>query len=187
MYRLQINSKEIWDEEKEEFYTIKGLDVWLEHSLVSISEWESKYHKPFLDNKKSLEETLDYIEMMVIKGEVSDKRAFYLMSKEQIEDIDRYINDPMTATVFSDEEESKIKSKIKSSKFVSSEEIYYWMTAQNIPIECETWHINRLITLIKICAIKNKPEDKKKHKMTSSDLALRRARMQAARSKYSKH
>ena len=72
-------------------------------------------------------------------------------------------------------------------KFYSSEEIYYWMTAQNIPIECEKWHLNRLITLVKMCAIKNKPEDKKKKRMTSSDLAKRRAQMEAARKKFASH
>ena len=83
-----------------------------------------------------------------------------------------------------EEEEKEATKSSKKGKFITSEEIYYWMTAQNIPFECQYWHLNRLITLVKICAINNKPKDNKKKKMTSSDLASRRRQMEAARKKY---
>lgn len=185
MYRLVIEGRDdIWDEQNEVFISIKGCDVWLEHSLVSASKWEAKYKKPYLTSEKSLEENLDYILMMVAKGSIEDMNTLLLLSEKQIREIADYINNPMTATVFSKEEEDAATTKGINGKFVSTEEIYYWMTAQNIPFECENWHLNRLITLIKMCAIKNKPDDKKKKRMTSSDLAKRRARMEAARRKY---
>lgn len=184
MLRIHLDDREFWDEQNEVFVNIKGGDIQLEHSLVSISKWESKYHKPYITSEKSPEETLDYIKMMVVGRTLEDELAFSTLNKEQIEAISNYINDPMTATIISEEDEESISKKQSKSKFVTSEEIYSWMCAQNVPFECQYWHINRLIILIKICAIHNKPEDKKKKKMTSSDLALRRARMEAARAKY---
>lgn len=184
--RLRIQGKDdIWDERKEEFFSIPGCDVVLKHTLKSVSRWEAKYKKPYLTSEKSVEENLDYIRMMVIEGEIKDPNTLLLISKEQLQEIHDYINDPMTATVFSKEEEDEATKKTtKRGKFVTSEEMYYWMTAEQIPIECENWHLNRFITLVKICAIKNKPDDKKKKKLTSSDLARRRAQMEAARRKY---
>lgn len=189
MYRLLINGKDdCWDEEKQLFFSIKGCDVMLEHSLVSVSRWEAKYHKPFLkENQRTIEEQLDYIRMMVVEGEMEDHNTIYLITQNQLNEINDYINDPQTATIFSKQDEEELNKKsLNSDKFVSSEEIYYWMTAQNIPIECERWHLNRLITLVKMCAIKNKPEDKKNKRMSSSDLASRRARMKAARAQFRK-
>lgn len=184
MLTIHTDTKEFWNEEKEEFYYIKGATFHLEHSLLSISEWEKKYHKSFINTDKTREETLDYVKMMIIDGE-GDKDSFIQgLSNEQIEEISNYINDPMTATVISEDEESEINKKGNKHKFTTSEEIYSWMCLQNIPFECEKWHLNRLIVLIKLCAIANKPKDKKKKRMTSSDLALRRAKMDAARAKY---
>lgn len=184
MLELHIEGKESWDEDKNEFVYSDSYDLKLEHSLVSISKWEAKYHKSFINTKdKTLEQTLDYISMMVI-GKAPDPVVFKSLTKENITEIERYINDPMTATTFSKEDEKEIAAKTNNSKFVTSEEIYYWMTAQNIPFTCERWHINRLITLVKLCAIFNKPKDNKKKKMTSSDLAARRAKMDAARKKF---
>ena len=175
----------MWDDEKEEFVYIgpdEPTDINLEHSLVSISKWESKYHKPFLSTEKTPAETIDYIKMMVI-GELPDDSDMFFttLPKETVDEIKEYIDDPMTATTFSKEDE-KAATKDKP-EIITSEIIYYWMATQSIPFECEMWHINRLITLIKVCAIKNQPEDKKKKKLTSSDLALRRAKMEAARAK----
>lgn len=184
MLPIHIEDRELWDETNEVFVNIKGCDVLLEHSLVSISKWESKYHKSFIDSDKTPEEFLDYISMMVVGKSPEDERAFGLLNKEQLESIFKYINDPMTATTISKEEEDEISDKGAKSKFTTSEEIYSWMCAQQIPFECQYWHLNRLIILIKLCAINNKPKDKKKKKMTSSDLALRRAKMDAARKKF---
>jgi hypothetical protein len=122
--------------------------------------------------------------MMNIGKKPKDPFVYRLLSAEQVKKIDEYIHNPMTATVFSKEEEKEANKDSSRDKFVTSEEIYNWMTAQNIPFECQYWHLNRLITLIKICAIENKPKDKKQKKMTSTDLMARRARMDAARKKY---
>lgn len=185
MLEIHLDEKEFWDYSKEEFYNLPECNMKLEHSLLSISKWESKYHKSFIDTQKTNEELLDYIKMMVVEGMPDDETVFYTLSNEQIKEIGEYINNPMTATTISEEEEKEISDDTRRHKFTTSEEIYSWMCAQNIPFECETWHLNRLIILIKICAINNKPkDDKKKKKMTSSDLALRRAKMEAARAKY---
>ena len=184
MIKINISDRELWDEQKEEFFTIKGCEIILEHSLVSISKWESKYHKSFINSEKTSEETLDYIKMMVIGKMPEDDNVFLLLTPGQVTEISDYINNPMTATTISEEDEKTINGKSKSNKFTTSEEIYSWMCAQNIPFECQYWHLNRLIILIKLCAINNAPKDKKKKKMTSSDLALRRARMEAARKKF---
>lgn len=184
MIPIHISSKELWDERNEEFITIEGCDLMLEHSLVAVSDWEAKYHKSFINSEKTPEETLDYIKFMVVGKKPEDERVFALLTRKQIDDISNYINDPMTATVISQDDENSITSKASSSKFTTSEEIYSWMCAQQIPFECQYWHLNRLIILIKLCAINSQPKDKKKKKMTSSDLALRRARMEAARKKF---
>lgn len=184
MIPIHISSKELWDEEKEVFLEVPAFDLMLEHSLVAVSEWESKYHKSFIDSDKTPEEMLDYFYMMIV-GERPSVSILHFLSQDQVKQIMDYINDPMTATTISKEEEDEINDKTKhKNKFTTSEEIYSWMCAQQIPFECQYWHLNRLITLIKLCAINNKPKDKKKKKMTSSDLALRRARMEAARKKY---
>ena len=182
MLKIHTEEKEFWDEEKEKFFYLKGCEFTLEHSLLSISEWEKKYHKSFIDSEKSPEETLDYIRMMVVEGDPEE--LVKSLTQKQVEEISAYINDPMTATVITEDEEKEISKKGSSHKFTTSEEIYSWMCAQNIPFECEKWHLNRLIILIKLCAINNKPKDNKKKRMTSSDLARRRARMDAARAKY---
>lgn len=183
MKTIHLDKQELWDEVSERFYYTNECDITIEHSLLSISEWEKKYHRSFIDSEKTIEETLDYIKMMIVKqtGDFDPKN----LTREQIEEIGNYINDPMTATTFSEDEEKAISKKESKHKFTTSEEIYSWMCAQNIPFECEKWHLNRLIVLIKICAIHNKPDDKKKKRMTSSDLALRRAKMEAARKRFS--
>ena len=181
---IHIDAKELWDEDKEQFMYVDECDLLLEHSLKSISLWESKYHKSFIDTEKTLDETLDYVKMMTIGKKPKDDSVYSMLSKTQIEEISKYINDPMTATTVPEEEDNGKSKSSHKNKFTTSEEIYYYMFAQNIPIQCETWHLNRLITLIKVCAFNNKPEDKKPKKMTSADLAARRIKMDAARKKY---
>ena len=183
MIKIHISGRELWDESKQEFIEMEDVDLELEHSLVSISKWEAKYHKPFLSSTKTAEETLDYILMMNIKSDEIPLFCLQFLTPEQIKEVGDYISDPMTAAIINEEEDSKGSFDAKN-KFVTSDEIYYWMTAQNIPFECQYWHLNRLITLIKICAINNKPKDNKNKRLTSSDLAKRRARMEAARKKY---
>ena len=155
-----------------------------EKKTAKLNKKADKILKKAEKENKTPEETLDYIKMMVVGDEEIDDRTFLLLSKEQVEEISNYIHNPMTATTFSEEDEKELTNNSNTHKFTTSEEIYSWMCAQNIPFECERWHLNRLIVLIKICAINSKPKENKKKRMTSSDLALRRSKMEAARAKY---
>lgn len=174
MLRITIPSAELWDERKQEFINIKGCTLSLEHSLVSISKWESKWETPFISKKSlNLEETIDYIQCMTLTQNV-DPMVYTLLNDEHIEAVRRYIDAPMTATTFSDVDNAKPNREI-----ITSEIIYYWMIAFNIPVEFQKWHINRLLTLIKVCNIKNQP----KKKMSRREIMSRNAALNASRKK----
>ena len=141
MLRITIPAVEQWDEEKQEFVTTKEQTLQLEHSLVSLSKWESKWCKAFLTkNEKSFEETLDYIKCMTLTQNV-DPKVYNYLTNGNIAEVNRYIEAPMTATYFSDDKNGKV-----SREQVTSELIYYWMIALNVPFECQKWHLNRLLT-----------------------------------------
>ena len=152
MLEIVVEGVELFDEEKCEFFQIKTQHLKLEHSLVSISKWESKWHKSFLsDREKTAEEILDYIRCMTINQ--VDPNIYAALSQKNINDIEAYIEDPMTA--------STVISEVAGKKErITSELMYYWMVAYRIPMECEKWHLNRLLTLIKICNAKNQPAKK---------------------------
>lgn len=167
-------SPEGWDEKKQEFVEPKVQVLQLEHSLVSLSKWESKWCKPFLTkDEKTYEETIDYIKFMTLTQNVKPEVYDYI-SQENMRDINAYIDAPMTATTFSEDKNGK-----RSREIVTSELIYYWMIALNIPFECQKWHLNRLLTLIRVCNIKNTPPKK----MSKRELASRNAALNAARRK----
>ena len=174
MLRITIPAVEQWDEAKQEFIYTKEQTLSLEHSLVSLSKWESKWCKPFLTKQeKTFEETLDYIKCMTLTQNV-DPEVYNYLTNENIKEINEYIGAPMTATYFSDEKTSKT-----SREQVTAELIYYWMIALNIPFECQKWHLNRLLTLIKVCNIKNQSPKKRSKK----DIMSRNAALNAARRK----
>lgn len=176
MLEITIPKSELWDEKTSTFLNLdRDVKLQLEHSLVSISKWESKWHKPFLvEGEKTLEETYDYIKCMTLTKNV-DPDAYMFLSQENIREVKRYIDDPMTATWFND---SDGKRKINGEQ-ITSELIYYWMTVFHISSECRKWHLNRLITLIKICDIKSRPPKK-----VSRDETIRNyAALNAARKK----
>lgn len=167
-------STELFDSTTNTFYSIPGQTIALEHSLVSISKWESKWHKPYLSNdQKTVEETLDYIRMMTITKNV-DPRLYYLLTDENMQEISDYINDPMTATWF-----SKTNDNRPSHRIVTSELIYYWMISLNIPMECQKWHLNRLLTLIRVCNAENNPKKMGKGAEASQRAMLNKARRRA--------
>lgn len=172
MLHIKITSKEYWDEKKEEFVTIgKEQELQLEHSLVSISKWETKWHKPFLTKEpKTDEEMIDYIKCMTITQNV-DPDIYNHLTNSILQQINNYIADSMTATSFSKENQQPNRETI------TSELIYYWMIANNIPMECQKWHINRLLTLIRVCSVKNAPPKK----MGKRELASKYAALNAAR------
>lgn len=175
MLCITVPAVEQWDEQKEEFVIVKkAQQLCMEHSLVSLSKWESKWCKAFLTSKeKSDEEILDYIKCMTINRDTND-RVFERLTPKNIEQITKYIEHPMTATRFNQERNTKT-----SRETITSELIYYWMVALNIPFECQKWHINRLLTLIRICNIKNQPPKK----MSKREIMSRNAALNAARRK----
>ena len=174
MLQITIPAVELWDERKQEFVTTKEQTLQLEHSLVSLSKWESKWCKPFLTKQeKTFEETLDYIKCMTITQNV-DPEVYNYLTNENIEEIKKYIETPMTATYFSDDKTVK-----SSREQITAELIYYWMIALNIPFECQKWHLNRLLTLIKVCNIKNQPPKK----LSKKEIMSRNAALNAARRK----
>lgn len=161
MLKITIPENELFDEQRNEFISIKETTICLEHSLVSISKWESKYKKPFLSKEpKTKTETIDYIKFMTITQNV-DPMVYYFISGENIKKINDYIENPMTATIIND------RSNKGGEKVITSELIYYWMVALNIPFKCEKWHLNRLITLIRICDIKNRQDNKMNTRQTA--------------------
>lgn len=172
MLTINIPAREFFDEETQTFLTTKEQTLQLEHSLISISKWESKWQKPFLsmNEKKTSEETIDYIKCMTITKNV-DPNVYNYLSKDLINKINKYIESPMTATTFSD------NTKGRSREIITSELIYYWMISLNIPMECQQWHINKLLTLIRVCNVKNTPPKK----MSRKEIANRYASLNAAR------
>ena len=180
MLEIRIDGKELWNQEKEEFVNTKGITLRLEHSLISVSKWEAKYKRPFLsDGPKTLQETYDYIAFMSLDRNVS-MTELEGITEEDYKKILDYIHDPMTATKIS----NNAKNKPNSNHVLTSEEIYYDMTALNIPFECEKWHLNRLLTLIRVCNVKNQPPKKMgKNELMSRNKALNAARRKRLNSK----
>jgi len=171
MLTITIPTVEQYDEVNNEFITLKAVTLLVEHSLVSLSKWESKWCKPFLSKTdKTLEETVDYISCMTITQNVPPdiyKRIDDLI----IQQVNDYIDRPMTATVISNQ-----KSRT-NREIITAELIYYWMIALVIPFECQKWHLNRLLTLINVCNIKNGPPKK----MSQRELMSRNANLNSSR------
>lgn len=170
---VQISPDE-WDEEKEEFVEPKVVTLRLEHSLVALSKWESEWHKPFFSKEdKTIPETKSYIKCMTIDEDV-DPDVYNHITRENEETIFQYINNPMTATTFKEK-----KGKGGRAGVITTEIIYWWMTQLNIPVEFENWHINRLLTLVRVCNEKNSPGKK----MSGKEIAARNAAINAANRK----
>lgn len=154
MLELHIKETELFCESNDgngTFKTIKEQTLLLEHSLLSISKWESKWCKPFLsEEQKSMDEINDYIRCMTIQKNV-DPLVYSCLISENYDAVTDYISAPMTATWFND------RNGAQNREIITSEVIYYWMIAYNIPFECEKWHLNRLLTLIRVCSIKSQP------------------------------
>lgn len=174
MLVITIPALEMYNEKTNTFFTLKEQTLQLEHSLVSLSKWESKWCKPFLSkDSKTLEETIDYIKCMTITQNV-DPSVYNRLSSSNILEINKYIDAPMTATTFYGDTQ-----KGRSRETVTSELIYYWMISLNIPMECQKWHLNRLLTLIRVCNVKNAPPKK----MSRKEIMNRNAAINAARRK----
>lgn len=156
---------ELWDEEKEEFVEPEYKTVKLEHSLVSIYKWESKWNKPFLSSMdKTPEQNLDYVRCMCMTQN-TDPEIFTHLSKDNMDAITSYIQAPMTATTIAEDP----LERNSRPEILTAEVIYYYMIALNIPFECQKWHLNQLLMLIKVCSEKNKPQKK----LSMAELAAR--------------
>ena len=179
MLTITIPATEEFDEIKGVFVYSKEQTLQLEHSLISISKWESKWCKPFLAKQdKTAEEIIDYVKCMTLNKSVSDD-VYRCLTQDNISAINEYIGAPMTATYFSNQDKGK-----KNNEQITSELIYYWMIALQIPFECQKWHINRLLTLIRVCNVKNAPPKKmSKREIISRNAALNAARRQQLNTK----
>lgn len=172
MLQITIPATEQWDETNESFINTKEQTLQLEHSLVSLSKWESKWKKPFLSKtERTREETLDYIKCMTLTQNV-DPNVYRFLSPDIIKKVNDYIADPMTATTFSKNQNGKPNREV-----ITSEIIYFWMVSYNIPMECQKWHLNRLMTLIKVCDVKNQtPKKQSPKECMRNNAALNAAR-----------
>lgn len=172
MLKIIVPAAEFFDEINEVFIYKKEQHLQLEHSLVSLSKWESKWNKAFLGRQeKTDEEILDYVRCMTLTQNV-DPEVYFRLSAENYAAINAYIEAPMTATCFFDDKQQK-----RSKETVTSELIYYWMISYNIPVEFQKWHLNRLLTLIRVCSIKNSPQKKRSRR----EIMQRNAALNAAR------
>lgn len=176
MKTITFPEEEYFSNKTGEFIRYSAVTIKIEHSLVSISKWESKWHKPFLSMTEfTVEELLDYIRCMTItkrQGERVDPEVYERLTQSMLDEILEYIRDPMTATTIKDTTPAKPNNEV-----VTSELIYYWMTALNIPFECQYWHLNRLLTLIRVCNIKNKPpKEMSKNEIYARQRALNNSR-----------
>lgn len=170
--KLIIPAEERYDEVNNEFIYTKEHALLVEHSLVSISKWESKWQKPFMGKEAKTEaEIVDYIRCMTLTQNVNEE-VYEHIPPQIINEISEYIESPQSATWFRED-----NSKSISREIITSELIYYWMISLQIPMECQKWHLNRLLTLIRVCSIKNAPPKK----MSQKDLLSRNKSLNAAR------
>lgn len=180
MLQIMVPGQELFDEATQTFIQTKDTVLKLEHSLLSISKWESKWCKPFLmqneKNPHTSTEILDYIKCMTLNANSVSKDVYNALTPRNQRDIQRYMNHPMTATTIKE-------SGRRSREIITSEIIYYWMISYNIPFECEKWHINRLLMLIKVCNAKNNPRAMSRNDILSQNRALNAARKKALHTK----
>lgn len=177
MIQIEIPGKELYDDALSIFITQKKESLRLEHSLVSLSKWESKWCKPFLSNdEKTEEETIDYIRCMTISKN-NNPDVYNYIPQDELDTIEKYISAPMTATWFGNVDK---KTKPGKRDVITAEVIYYWMITFEIPMECEKWHLNRLFTLIQVCDVKNK-SNARHNKKNKPDMTARAALNKARR------
>ena len=177
MLEITVPEREMFDNQTQQFIQIPETTLHLEHSLISLSKWEAQWEKPFLtESQHSPEEMVDYVRCMTIDKRV-DPIAYMGLTPQNMRDIQKYINAPHTATTIVDRSR---KQPGQHKETITSELIYYWMISCDIPFECEKWHLNRLMMLIRVCSIKNAPAKKmSKEAMFAENNALNRARRKA--------
>lgn len=173
MLKITTAQREYFNEGTQEFIVVPSAKLVLEHSLISVWKWESKWKKSFLNTKDlSNEELADYVRCMTI-GEEADPLVYQFLSAKTLQKIQDYLNEPMTATTF------KEQKRPRKNEIVTAELIYYWMIESGIPFECEKWHLNRLLALIRVCNIKGTSGKK----MSKRDIMKQNTELNAARRK----
>ena len=176
MKEVKIENLELFDDTKNEFVYIDAVTLQLEHSLLSVKKWEEKWHEPFLTKEKTIDQIRDYIRCMTITPKNVDPNVYKYMPLDTIKDIQEYINDKMTATWFSDNK--LVGGQSHSREVITAEIIYYWMITFNVPVEFQKWHLNQLLTLIRVLSIKNAPKEKiNKREAAAQRRALNEARL----------
>lgn len=177
MLRLVVGSEELFDNRTNQFFYTPGTILELEHSLASISKWEQIWKVPFLsDREKTAEEIYSYVACMSIND--CSEEIVKQLTEEHFHQIERYIQEPMTAATF------KPKGKKNNGEFITAETIYYMMTAYNIPFECQYWHFNRLTALIQMCSAKNEsPKKMPMKEVIQQQQLLNKARRKALEQK----
>ncbi|MBP5594387.1 MAG: hypothetical protein J6Y02_03320 [Pseudobutyrivibrio sp.] len=174
MLKLTVKGEERWDEEKEVFIpAMKEHTLQLEHSLLSISKWEAIYHKPFLSTDLNKDMIVDYIKCMTINP--APDEVYENITPGQIDQVTNYIKDPMTATWFSDNKPAH-NHGCMNGEVITTEIVYYWMISMQIPVEFQKWHLNRLLTLIRVISVKNDPKGGGKKMTAQERSALNKAR-----------
>ena len=183
MLSLIVTGKETWDPVREEFVDEDITEFKMEHSLVAISKWEAKYHKSFMNTpEKTSEEMIGYFRFMMVNKNINEEAFKKVITTERyLKQIKDYMEDPMTATTFSRQDQRRARMN-QGGEYITSETIYYWMVTLNIPFDpCEKWHITRLLTLIQFCNLKNSPPKK----MSRSEIyAQNKALNEARKAKY---
>lgn len=175
MLELTIPDTEMWDEEHRKFVTQRGATIHLEHSLISVSKWESIHQKAFLGREdKTVDETIDYVRCMTLDKNIP-KEVYQCVTDDNIKAVNEYIANPYSATKFFDSRMHKTTAMPKDT--MTSEVIYYLMFAYSIPKECEKWHLNRLLTLLRVFDIKSNPQKK----MSRRDIANQNRRLNEER------
>lgn len=177
MLMITIPSIEMYDELSGTFTYTKEHVLTMEHSLVSLSKWEAKWNRPFFSkDDKSTAETIDYMKQMTITQHI-DESLYSYISNDNILAVQKYIEEPMTATTFSN------GNNKSSREIITAEIIYFWMISLNIPFECQKWHLNKLLTLINVCSIKNTPPKKmRRGEVAKSNSSINNARKKAMNS-----
>ena len=163
MLEISIPPQEILNNDTYEIIQVPGVDLTLEHSLVSLKKWEEKWHIPFLkkDPPKTPEQLRDYVKCMTINSKVVNPIIYDYIPKDIMDKIAAYIENPMTATWFGINKTNKSQDNMIDNRIITAELIYYWMICLNIPVEFQKWHLNQLITLIRVCNEENKPPEKR--------------------------
>lgn len=142
----------------------KVVRLQFEHSLRSLSKWESKNKIAFLAGReKTPAQMVDYYRCMLLSPE--DPDLVYLLDPSQMEELTNYINENQTASSVPNEGPTQYNPETTTSELV-----YFWMTALKINWEAQDWHFSRLMMLVQITSYKQQPPKKRNPREVLSDM-----------------